>query len=148
MMEYPLIELTDSFWCMVNNDAAGEYIDWLKYESGMPGVSHDGHNTVYPLIPPDEYSNYFYHVPEEMYGDSLISFVGSFLSNNSNRCLIADRAQFVFLYNTPHWRLWCANYEGFNIESFSDDKQFFGLDESLTQQECHEIIWQGFKNGE
>lgn len=135
-------------WCMINNDAEGGYADWLRSDDRIPGVSHDGHNTVYPHIPPIEFDHESLTIPDSLTGVSLINYVGSFLATHGDRYIIGNQHSFEELYNTPHWRIWCANYNEIDMYIFEDDKMFFGFDDSLTQQECHELIWQGFINGE
>lgn len=131
-------------WCMINNDATGDCVDWLKSFSSIPGVSHDGHNTVYPHIPPNEFNGTAMNVPGDLSGNELMFMVGSFLASNEYRYLIAERSQFEYLYLTPEWRLWCTNYSSIDQLLFESDKQQLNINEDKTQSECHELIWHKF----
>ena len=104
-------------WCIISNTATGPAADWLRNPPGitnMPGVCHDGSNTVYAHLPPDIKLVDPFIVPQGLTLPDLVMTVGSFLAAKTNRVLIASESDLRALFKTPHHRLWCGNYETWN----------------------------------
>lgn len=125
------------YWCMISNDAPateGDAIHWLRHANPtVVGVSHDGANTVYPHTPPVELAgnrvmfepNLTLVAPET--GDDsaviaeLMGRLASFMVQDSSDIMLIDREYLKRLFNTPHHRLWCANYDADSRQQFDQD---------------------------
>jgi len=128
-------------WSMMHNTGTGPAAEWLHSQPGIPGVSHDGSNTVYPHTPPTELWGDYFEVTPDMDPPPLIATVGQFLAAESGRLLVAPREKLELLYALPHWRLWCANYvDGVDDGQFLADKAAVELDAGLTKTEAKQAV--------
>lgn len=135
-------------WSMMHNSGTGPAADWLHDQDHIPGVSHDGSNTVYPHTPPAELWGDYFEVTTEMEPPELIQIVGQFLAAESGRLLVAPREKLELLYDIPHWRLWCAAYyPGVDDLLFEQDKAAAGLPAGMTSQEARQTVFSMFSGG-
>lgn len=135
-------------WSMMHNSGTGPAADWLHGQDHIPGVSHDGSNTVYPHTPPVELWGDYFEVTPGMEPPELIQIVGQFLAAESGRLLVAPRDKLELLYALPHWRLWCANYvDAVDDGQFAADKAAVGLPAEMTKEEAKVAVKSMFIGG-
>lgn len=135
-------------WSMMCNSGTGAAADWLHSQPGIPGVSHDGSNTVYPHTPPVELWGDYFEVTPDMDPPPLIEIVGRFLAAESGRLLVAPRDKLELLYALPHWRLWCSNYvDGVDDGQFAADKAEVGIPAEMTKEEAKIAVKSMFVGG-
>ncbi len=117
---------------MVNNETLsveGGAIEWLRTANPtVTGACHDSVNTVYPLISPPELSGERVSIEiDNTLEDSDLAFanvlaeVAQFLVADTGKILELERGLLIRLFNTPHHRLWCANYDEDSRPQFDAD---------------------------
>jgi hypothetical protein len=150
--------------CLAADGVLGEWLASLP--DRFPGNRMDTINTLLVVLPPDETlallsaDDIVYLPTDVLYTGEvddmgmpiednaamltrLVGLVGNTLAQEpNNKILIGTKAQWRELYETPHWKLWCAPhiYEDLYDEDYQDALAYFGLPETITLAEARELI--------
>jgi hypothetical protein len=87
-------------------------------------VSHDGVNTLFVDVPSDTTDLFF--LPNDIELEELVMVAGGFLVSQDTNPMLGTIDQFKKLFDTPHHRLWCGNYEDKEVLE-KDHELVFGV---------------------
>ena len=135
-------------WCIASNEALlnPEQNDTIQQLIDLTcdiGVSHDGVNRVFTSTPnylPEDIGKtvLLIELDENITGEDrllgLVLQVGSFMkAAYTDKILVGDSSLFIELYGTPHFKLWCGNYDD-KKELEADYIKVFGRDDIDARQ--------------